>query len=247
MRWLDNREFGNGIGAWMILLTPMSLFATFLLTTMVIKNRVMMAASLGLFVLVRDDLVTRGEGGLLLVAMAVYLAVLFRRSREEDEETTEEFETAALTVRAGLWRPLVMVLVGTGLLVLGAKLLVTGAVGIAQRLGVSERVVGLTMVAFGTSLPELAASLVAAVRHHTEIVFGNLIGSNIFNILLILGATAAVQPVAAPWAELRFDLLAMLAIAFLGPMLLFSGQRITRWEGGLLLLGYVGYVALLFR
>ena len=80
--------------------------------------------------------------------------------------------------RASLGRGLVMVLAGTGLLILGAKLLVIGAVGIAEKLGVSERVIGLTMVAFGTSLPELAASLVAAFRHHTEIVFGNLIGSN---------------------------------------------------------------------
>ena len=208
---------------------------------------VMLAASVGLFALVRDDLVSRGEGALLLAAMATYLYVLFRHSRREEKKVAREFETAALTVRAGFWRPLLMVLVGTALLVLGAKLLVAGAVGIARTLGVSERVVGLTMVAFGTSLPELAASLVAAVRHHSEIVFGNLIGSNIFNILMILGATAAVQPVAAPWADLRFDLLVMLVIAFLGPMLLFSGQRINRWEGGMLLLCYGGYVALLFR
>ncbi len=208
---------------------------------------VMLAASLGLFALVRDDRVTRVEGVLLLGAMVAYLYVLFSHSKREKRDVNKEFETAALTIRAGLWRPLAMVLVGTGLLVLGAKLLVAGAVGIASSLGVSERVVGLTMVAFGTSLPELAASLVAAVRHHSEIVFGNLIGSNIFNILMILGGTAVVQPVAAPWADLRFDLLVMLAIAFLGPMLLFSGQRITRWEGGLLLLCYCGYVALLFR
>ncbi len=207
---------------------------------------VMLTASLALFALIRDDIVSRVEGGILLGAMAAYLLLLLTRSSEE-RDVTQEFETAVLTTRAGLWRALVMVLVGTGLLVLGAKLLVTGAVGIAQSLGVSERVIGLTMVAFGTSLPELAASLVAAVRHHSEIVLGNLIGSNIFNILLILGGTALVQPIAAPWAELRIDLLVMLAIAVLGPMLLFSGQRISRWEGGLLLLCYGGYVALLFR
>ena len=208
---------------------------------------VMLVASLGLFALVRDDLVSRLEGALLLAAMVFYLVLLLTRSREETAEVAKEFETQVLTTRASAWRGVLMVLVGTGLLVLGAKLLVAGAVAIAQSLGVSERVVGLTLVAFGTSLPELAASLVAAVRHHSEIVFGNLIGSNIFNILLILGGTAAVQPVAAPWADLRFDLLFMLAIAVLGPMLLFSGDRINRWEGGLLLLAYCGYVALLFR
>ena len=207
---------------------------------------VMLVASLGLFALVRDNVVSRFEGAILLLAMAVYLGVLLFLSREE-EKVAEEFETAVLTTRAGTWRGLAMVLGGTGLLVLGAKSLVTGAVGIAASLGVSERVVGLTVVAFGTSLPELAASLVAAVRHHSEIVFGNLIGSNIFNILMILGGTAAVRPVTAPWDDLRLDLLVMLGVAVLGPMMLFSGQRISRWEGGLLLLIYAGYVALLFR
>ena len=207
---------------------------------------VMLVASLALFALVRDDRVTRVEGVVLLAAMVAYLCTLLIASRET-REVTEEFETAVMTTRAGAWRGLVMVLGGTGLLVLGAKSLVAGAVGIAASLGISERVVGLTVVAFGTSLPELAASLVAAVRHHSEIVFGNLIGSNIFNILMILGGTAVVQPVAAPWADLRVDLLVMLTVAVLGPMLLFSGDRISRWEGGLLLLIYAGYVALLFR
>ena len=208
---------------------------------------VMVAASLGLLVLVQDGLVTRADGAILLAAMVAYLYILLTRRRQEKRDVTKEFETAALAVRADLWRGVAMVLAGTGLLVLGAKLLVTGAVGIAEDLGVSERVVGLTMVAFGTSLPELAASLVAAVRHHSEIVFGNLIGYNIFNILMILGVTAVAEPVAAPWADLRVDLLVMLAIAVLAPILLVSGQRISRWEGGLLLLGYTGYVALLFR
>jgi cation:H+ antiporter len=207
---------------------------------------VMLGASLGLFALFEDDLVTRGESVLLLAAMALYIYLLLGRS-EAAPEFLEEVEAAAPPARGGAWLSLVLILAGTGLLILGAKLLVTGAVGVARALGVSERVVGLSMVAFGTSLPELAASLVAAVRHHSDIVFGNLIGSNIFNILLILGGTAAVQPVNAPWAELRVDLLVMLAIAAVAPMLLVSGQRITRWEGALLALGYLAYVALLFR
>ena len=208
---------------------------------------VMLAASLGLFWLVRDDFVTRLEGALLLTCMASYLLLLFTHSRREEREVAQEIETAVLTTRAGAWKGLAMVIAGTGLLILGARLLVAGAVGIAESLGVSERVIGLTMVAFGTSLPELAASLVAAVRHHTEIVFGNLIGSNIFNILMILGGTAVVRRVAAPWGDLRTDLLAMLAVAVLAPIFLFSNQRIGRWEGALLLLFYGGYVAFVFR
>ena len=207
---------------------------------------VMLAASLGLLVVVRDNRITRAEGIVLLAVGAIYVILLLTRSKES-KEISREFETSLAPSRGGPWRCLAMVLAGTGLLVLGAHLLVTVAVSVAGSLGISERVVGLSMVALATSLPELASSLVAAVRHQSEIVLGNLIGSNIFNILLILGGTAVVQPVAAPWAELRADLLVMLAIAILAPLLLLSGQRISRWEGGLLLLCYGGYLALLFR
>ncbi len=207
---------------------------------------VMLAVSLGLFALVRDDLVSRAEGFLLLAALVLYLTVLFALSRR-NRRVGKKIATAVPPVLGSAWRGVTLVLGGTALLVLGARLLVTGAVGIAHALGVSERVVGLTMVAFGTSLPELAASLVAALRHHSEIVFGNLLGSNVFNILLILGGTAAVRPVAAPWVELRPDLLVMVGFAILAPVLLFSNGRVSRWEGGLLLLAYGGYVSLLFR
>ena len=207
---------------------------------------VMLVVSLGLFALVRDDLVSRGEGALLLAAMVLYLTVLFVLSRR-DRKVGGEIATAVPAVYGSVGRGLALVLGGTVLLVLGARLLVIGAIGVAQSLGVSERVVGLTMVAFGTSLPELAASLVAALRHHSEIVFGNLLGSNVFNILLILGGTAATRAVSAPWAELRPDLMVMLGFAVLAPVLLFSNGRISRWEGGLLLVAYSGYVSLLFR
>ncbi len=207
---------------------------------------VMLGASLCLFVVVRDNLVSRYEGALLLAAMIGYVGLLLTRGRKE-RAIARDLERAVPTTRASALLSLVLILGGTGLLILGARLLVAGAVGIAEALGVSERVVGLTVVAFGTSLPELAASLVAAVRHHNEIVFGNLIGSNTFNILLILGTTAVVEPVAAPWAELRLDLMVMLGISVLGPLLLVSGDKLSRWEGGLLLVCYVGYVALLFR
>ena len=205
---------------------------------------VMLAASLALFALVRDDLISRGEGLVLLTLIVGYVGYLLVRPGTQD---AGQRGTRAIRRRGGTTLALLMVLGGTGLLVLGAKLLVTGAVGVARSLGISERVVGLTLVAFGTSLPELAASLVAAVRHHSEIVLGNLIGSNIFNILLILGATAAVRPVGAPWLDLRTDLLVMLGFGILAPLLLVSGARLSRWEGGLLVLCYGVYVALLFR
>ncbi len=205
---------------------------------------VMLAASVLLLVLAGDSLIARGEGVLLLILMAGYLGYLLRRG---GGAAVSEYQQQADHFRLGPAASVALVVAGIGLLVLGADLLVEGAVGVALSLGVSERVIGLTLVAFGTSLPELALSLVAALRHQADMVLGNLIGSNIFNVLFILGATATVHPVASSWSEMRGDLLVMLGISVLAPVLLVSGARLSRWEGALLLATYGFYVALLFR
>jgi cation:H+ antiporter len=124
--------------------------------------------------------------------------------------------------------------------------LVDGAIGMARDLGVSQRVIGLTMVAVGTSLPELATVIVAAMRREADLILGNLIGSNIFNILCILGVTLIVHPFSIPWAEVRVDLLVMLAFAlFIGPMLSVR-RRIGRKRGAVLLAAYALYIVSLF-
>jgi cation:H+ antiporter len=137
-------------------------------------------------------------------------------------------------------------LVGIGLLVLGAHSLITGSVNLARAIGISERVIGLTMVAFGTSLPELASSVVAVLRKESNLVLGNLIGSNIFNILLILGVTAAVRPIAVADPGLLFDLSVMIGVSLLIALFMISGRRLTRLEGGVLVALYLGYVGFLF-
>jgi cation:H+ antiporter len=132
---------------------------------------------------------------------------------------------------------------GLGVLVGGGKAFVTGAVGLALAWGMSERMVGLTIVAVGTSLPELAASLVAALRGHSELAVGNVVGSNIFNVLMILGVTGAVQPIVGSLDAMKIDMLAMVAFTFLCALSMRKGRRMTRVEGGAYVAAYAAFVA----
>ncbi len=158
------------------------------------------------------------------------------------EEEADEF--AGVTTR--LWLAVVYLGLGLIALVAGSKMLVTGAEEIARNFGVSEAVIGLTMVAIGTSLPELATGLVAAARKHSDVAVGTVVGSNIFNVLSILGITAMVQPI--PFSEkiASFDSWVMLGAAVvLVPLLLWRG-KIGRIEGGLFLGAYVGYIVMVY-
>ena len=130
-------------------------------------------------------------------------------------------------------------------LLVGGKVFVTGAVGMALQLGMSERVVGLTVVAVGTSLPELAASLVAAMRGHSEIAVGNVVGSNIFNVLLILGTASALRPITGDLSAMRLDLAVVGLLTVLCVISMRAQRRIPRWEGGVFLAIYVSFLALL--
>jgi cation:H+ antiporter len=140
-----------------------------------------------------------------------------------------------------------MVAVGVALLVLGARLLVGAATGIAEAFGVSDLVIGLTVVAVGTSLPELATSVIAAVRGQREMAIGNVVGSNIFNLTVVLGLTAAIAPGGVPVdaAALRFDLPVMVAVAVALVPIVVTGREIARWEAGVFVAYYVAYVAYL--
>ena len=152
---------------------------------------------------------------------------------------------AAAAVSGSVSLDLLFIGGGLGLLVLGSHLLVTSATGISRALNVSEAVIGLTVVAAGTSMPELATSVAAAVRRHPDIAVGNVVGSNIFNILGILGAAATVHPISAPGIGLR-DAWVMLAFAIAVLPLFWTGRRLLRWEGVLLLAGYGVYLWVLW-
>ncbi len=150
--------------------------------------------------------------------------------------------TKRLADRLGPFVPVLMALAGLALVVGGGKLLVDGAVGIARAYGISETVIGLTIVAVGTSMPELVTSIVAALRGHSAVALGNVLGSNIYNTLGIGGATALMAPTSMPAEIVRFDNLVMIAASVLLLVLARSGFRINRMEGALLTACYVGYL-----
>jgi cation:H+ antiporter len=209
---------------------------------------IMLLVTAALIPLGWDGMLSRGDGFILLIALVWYLVFVFQTVGDEAPEILDEYEEfmKASTARSMLIRPpdVLLVLAGSASLVLGGYCIVEGAVQVAGALGISQVVIGLTVVAIGTSLPELATALVAAVRNEADIAVGNVIGSNIFNVAAVLGITSAVQPIPVPQELIRYEMVAVMALSLLLLPLLRSGWRIHRWEGGILLGAYV--VALLF-
>jgi cation:H+ antiporter len=191
----------------------------------------------------------RLAGALFLALLLAYLVLTYRRERAAPDAAAalheHEIDLAAPLPRS---LPLALVLAVGGILltVLGARFLVQGAIGLAAAAGISEAVIGLTVVAVGTSLPELVTAVMASWRRQADIVFGNVVGSNIFNLLGILGTTALVHPLAVPAEILRLDLWVMLAVTALMILFAITGWRLTRGEGLVFLLGYAGYLGVLF-
>jgi len=198
-----------------------------------------------LFLLIPDGAIGRLEGLLLLTLLCLYLVVLYRE-RKGGEDWGGSTDTGTVKMRpVGL--SVLEIAAGTALLTGGALGLVTGAVEIAESYGVSQRIIGLTMVAFGTSLPELASCMVACLRRHGSLILGSLVGSSIFNVLAILGVTAIVHPigVASP-TIVSFDLGIMTGFGVAVLLLMARGLEMKRWEGGVLLGLYFVYVVYLF-
>ena len=209
---------------------------------------VMMIFSIILYYfLSNDENLSRLEGVLLLVGLSIYLFFLIKRSRKKDEIAAEEVDEKLRDVSK--FKMVVWMLIGIIALWGGSELLVDGAVGLATMLGVSERVISVTMIAVGTSVPELAASLIAAAKKEKAISLGNLIGSNIFNIASVLGLTALIEPIKvhSPFI-LTNDMVWMLIIAFVLLPLAFIPKKfeIGRYKGFLLFAAYVVFVALAF-
>lgn len=205
---------------------------------------VMLAGSAGVVLLSIDGTLDRIEGALLLAALVVYLVVLVRASSKARAGIQAETVPEA---RAGVPVRLAQIVVGLGGLVLGAHWMVRGAVDFARVLGISELVIGLTVVAIGTSLPEVVSSAVASRRGEGDIAVGNVIGSNTFNLLFVLGAAALLAPhgMAVAPGVLRFDMPVMVAVALLAVPVLFTGRRVSRGEGALFLALYAAYLTYL--
>jgi len=198
-----------------------------------------------------DGGISRWEGLLLASLIVGYTIVIIRQSRRETAairaEYDDAFEGGAQGWDAHWGVQILLILAGLALLVLGSNWLVEAAVAFAKYLGVSELVIGLTIVAAGTSLPEVATSILAAIRGERDIAVGNVVGSNIFNILAVLGISASVAPgdLAVAPAMLAFDLPVMIAVAVACLPIFFTGHLIARWEGALFLAYYVAYTAYL--
>lgn len=194
---------------------------------------VMLAAAVVLLPLVMAGGVGRLAGAALFAGLVAYLVTAWRSSVPEEPE-----ETAGKP----LGRALLLVLAGLVLLILGARFLVDGAVFLARGYGVSEAFIGLTIVAVGTSLPELMTSVVAALRRQSEIAVGNIIGSNIFNLLGILGITSVIAPVTAAPRFAGFDVPVMIGVTVCFATILLLRKGIGRIAGAGLLAGYAGYI-----
>jgi cation:H+ antiporter len=185
--------------------------------------------------------------GLLLLSILLVGTMFTVSGRGEghdaDEEDTEAQLRRVLGLPSGLPTIGLFVLLGCVFLPLGADLTVEGAVGFAARFGVSDAVIGSTLVAFGTSLPELSTTVIAAFHKSSEIALGNVLGSNVLNILAIIGIAAMVADIPVPPPFLRFDLWVMLGAAVFVALHVFTGRAIGRGSGAILLAAYFGYFA----
>lgn len=215
---------------------------------------VMMLSALAMTALCWDGLVDRFEGGLLLAGLFAFTGYAIRLGRREasEPERAEFAQVAEGHAAGGQARRsggfyTAQLAVGMALLALGSHLLVRGASAVAGGLGVSDTVIGLTIVAAGTSTPELVTSLIAVRRGQDDVAVGNVVGSNIFNVLGIAGTTALIRPLPVPAEVFGRDLQWMLGASLLLFPLMRSGMRIVRLEGAVLLVGFGVYLSVLLR
>lgn len=248
----DSLAIGNAVGSnianILLVLGLAALVKPLVVSLNIVKvdAPIMLGASLLLmgFALAGGALL-RWHGVVLTLGLLAYVYCTYRFASGEPAKVVDEYEAVVRSGKSRVWFG-VLILVGLVGLKYGADLIVLGAIGIAQQFGLSERVIGMTIVAIGTSLPEIATCLVAARRDQPDIAIGNVVGSNIFNILSVLGiATLVAAPVNVEADALRIDLPVMLGATVLCLPLMWTGRRITRPEGGVLLglyVVYLGYV-----
>lgn len=208
-------------------------------------STVVVVASLFCLAAVLVGFLGRLVGLLFLAALAAYIVFVYvqeRTAKDEAGEVLEHMAEDAPAAPPSLPVSIGLALAGIALTVLGARWLVVGAIDLAQGLGVSDAVIGLTVVAVGTSLPELATTAMAAIRRHADVAYGNIVGSNIYNILGILGATAVIHPIAVPARIAELDIWIMLGATALLVLFARSGFTLQRWEGLAFLAAYAVYI-----
>lgn len=242
---------GSNIGNILLILGVCALITPLAVKPLALQRDAVtvVSASVLFLVLVGGSALGRLDAAVFLGALAAYLVWAYWSERfhaapsgELHQAEAEEISTVPKSV---LWT-VIAVALGLLLLIAGSQVLLAGAIGIAAHFGVPEAVIGLTLVAVGTSLPELSISVIAAIRRHADVAVGNILGSNIFNLLGILGISALLQPLPVHPRILQFDQWVMLGTSLLLLLFLYTGRRLSRAEGGVLLIGYGIYVWLSF-
>lgn len=202
---------------------------------------IMIAVAFALVLVLLDGRFSRGEAVLCCAGLVAYTILNLRLARRESQAVKQEFQESVPAAKGSGWKDGGFILGGLVVLVIGSRLLVDSSISIAQALGVSEAIIGLTIVAAGTSMPELATSVIAALRKESDIAIGNVVGSNTFNVLGVGGVSAFVIPLESSGIT-SFDLGMMCVMSVLLLPLLWTGFAVRRWEGGVLLALYGAYL-----
>lgn len=244
---------GSNIVNVLLVLGASALIAPLIVSSQLIRFDVpiMIAASALMFIFSVSGKISFFEGLILTSGLVSYIGWSVMQSRRENEAIRTEFESKSRTgprlTAKGIVSQVLIVLAGLVLLTLGSNMLVSGASTLAEMMGMSELMIGLTVVAIGTSLPELVASMVACWKGEREIAVGNVVGSNLFNILGVIGVSALVAPdgIRVSQAAIQFDMPIMIAVSVACLPIFFTGNKISRMEGGIFLAYYVAYMTYL--
>jgi len=204
---------------------------------------ILIGVSFLLILILWGDTITRVEGIILVIGIIVYVVLGYKYAlkKKKEEAALKEFEDGIPKKPYKIWVSVIFVVAGLVLLVLGSNLFVNGAVSAAVKLGVSEAVIGLTIVALGTSLPELITSVVASLKNENDIAIGNAVGSNVFNILSILGISSLINPISHTGVTI-IDLSVMMFFTIVILPVCWTKFTLRRWEGALLFAGYIAYM-----
>lgn len=249
---------GSNIFNVLLILGLSALVAPLVVSRQLVRLDVPLMIAVSVLVLLMgiDGRISRLDGAILFAGILSYTAYLIHQGRRESREgrtaaqqtePPDAVQTPPPPQTLSFLKNISLIVGGLALLVLGANWLVDSAIQIAQALGVSELIIGLTIVAAGTSMPELATSVIAGLRGERDIAVGNIVGSNIFNILAVLGLSALVSTdgVAVAREALSFDIPVMIGVALICLPIFFSGYLISRWNGALLLFYYLIYTTFL--
>ncbi|MBI3755400.1 MAG: calcium/sodium antiporter [Deltaproteobacteria bacterium] len=201
----------------------------------------MIFAAVLLFLVSLKGIISRIDGILFIAAFTAYIAYTIKVAKKEAEAVKAEYQEF-LQKRDSVIKDIILIIAGLAVLIIGAEMLVRSAVSLARAMGISELIIGMTIVAAGTSLPEFATSTVAAFKKEADISIGNIVGSNIFNILFILGVTGIIQPIAVNPEALKFHMPVIIFFSLIFFVFMSIGSVLSRLRGALLVLLYIGYV-----